>query len=116
MEPQERHLIGHNVGGQEAVATYEAMAKKWTEQKKPSKIAGSFSKLSDLQEIHLNHFKNAPYLWKPLSGGTVWGGMLMDDNLDYIHLVLASQEVVEYLIDKEKVDWLLNEYKSNKMN
>jgi hypothetical protein len=77
---------------------YDAMAKKWKEENKPSKIAGSFSRIEDLTETHLKHFKNAPYVWKPVNG-TIWGGMLMDDKLDYIHLVLATREVVEYILN-----------------
>lgn len=112
----EKHLIGVNITGQDAVATFETMVKRWTEQKKPSKIAGTFNKVDDLQEIHLKHFKSAPYIWKPLGGGNLWGGMLMDDNIDYIHLVIASQEVVEFLSSKEKVKWLLESSQGNKMN
>jgi hypothetical protein len=79
-------------------AKYEAMVKKWKEEKKPSRIAASFTKVEDLQEIHLNHFKGAEYIWKPMQGD-VWGGMLMDDELDYIHLVLATTPVVEFLLN-----------------
>ena len=81
----------------------EEMVQKWKDTNKPSKIAASFTKIEDLQEIHLKHFKNAPYLWKPMRG-EIWAGMLMDDSLDYIHLVLATTPVVEFLLGfKRKV-------------
>ena len=80
------------------------MIEKWKETKKPSKIAASFSKIEDLQEVHLKHFVAAPYMWKPMRGN-VWGGMLMDDSLEYIHLVLATTPVVEFLLNlKDKDD------------
>lgn len=77
---------------------YEVMAQKWKDTNKPSQIAASFTKIEDLKEIHLKHFKNAPYMWKPLQGG-IWGGMLMDDDIPYIHLVLATTPVVEFLLN-----------------
>jgi hypothetical protein len=73
---------------------------------KPSKIAASFSKVTDLEEHHIRHFKTASYFWKPMNGG-IWGGMLVDESLDYIHLVLASEDVVKVLLDNKELDKLL---------
>ena len=77
---------------------FEEMAERWKTTKKPSKIAGSFSKVEDLQEKHIKHFRGAPYIWKPMQGN-VWGGLLMDDSLDYIHLVLCTTPVVEFILN-----------------
>lgn len=76
---------------------YEEMAAKWKQANKPSKIVGSFTDILQLNETHLKHFRNAPYIWKPMNG-SIYAGMLMDDNLDYIHLVLVSKEVLEYVL------------------
>lgn len=73
--------------------------------KKPSKIAGSFVEIEDLEEKHIKHFKNAPYLFKALSGN-IYGGVLVDDSLEYIHLVLVSPKVLEYIFSlrETKID------------
>jgi hypothetical protein len=80
---------------------FEEMAEKWKKENKPSKVAASFTKVSELQEIHLKHFRNAPYLWKPING-SIFGGLLMDDSLDYIHLVLVNEEVLNYILNLKK--------------
>jgi hypothetical protein len=80
----------------------EIMVERWKAEKKPSKIAASFLKVSDLQHFHLKHFKGAHYLWKPMNGD-IWAGMLMDDSIDYVHLVLASKDVVMFLLDNDKL-------------
>lgn len=77
---------------------FEEMAEKWVREKKPSKIAASFTKVEDLREIHLKHFRGAPYIWKPMQGG-IWGGMLMDDSIPYVHLVLCTTPVVEFILN-----------------
>ena len=76
---------------------------------KPSKIAASFDKIGDLTIEHLKHFRSAPYFWKPMQGN-IWGGMLVDENINYIHLVLASKDVVDYLLDKSKIEKLISTY------
>lgn len=76
----------------------EKLVQKWKDDKKPSQIAASFSNILELEEKHLAHFKGAPYLWKPLNG-TLWGGILIDDEIKYVHLVIASPEVVQYIFD-----------------
>lgn len=70
--------------------------------KKPSKIAGSFVEITDLEEKHIKHFKGAPYLFKALSGN-IYGGVLVDDSLDYIHLVLVSPKVLEYIFSLRSI-------------
>lgn len=79
----------------------EALFKKWMDEKKPSKIAASFTKIEDLQPIHIKHFKEYEYAWKPLHGG-IWGGIWITDKISYIHLVMATTPVVEYLLNLKK--------------
>lgn len=80
------------------VKEIEEMTTKWLTSKKKAPIAGSFNHIEDLQEYHIKHFRTAPYMFKPLSG-TIFGGMLLDDSLDYVHLVLVSEEVLVYILD-----------------
>jgi hypothetical protein len=76
----------------------ETMTDQWMAKKKKSKVAASFNNVGDLQEVHLKHFKSAPYMWKPMNG-TIWAGMLLDDTIDYIHLVLVSENVMKYILE-----------------
>jgi hypothetical protein len=64
---------------------------------KPSKIAASFSKIEELQPIHIEHFRSSEYLWKSMSG-TIFAGVWVTDNINYIHQVLATQDVLDYLL------------------
>lgn len=91
--------INCNHLSQEELDTFTSRMKASNKQ---SKIAGSFTSISELQLHHLKHFLAAPYFWKPLQGN-IWGGMLADETIDYIHLVLATKEIVEFLLDKESV-------------
>lgn len=98
MELRETPKIYGDKDAEPAPKSLEEQLKKWTDEKKPSKIAASFQKIEDLQEIHIKHFRYAEYLWKPMQGG-IWGGCLMDDKLNYIHLVLATTPVVEHILN-----------------
>jgi len=80
-----------------SVEELEKLLQKWKDIKKPSQIAASFSNILELEEKHLKHFRHAPYVWKPLQG-SLWGGMLLDDEINYVHLVLATEDVMKYLI------------------
>lgn len=95
----------------EAVDTFTTRIKA---SNKPSKIAASFNKISDLQLHHLKHFRNAPYFWKPMHGN-IWGGMLADETIEYIHLVLASEEVVNFLLDKAQIDILIEKLNKSRI-
>lgn len=81
-----------------APKSLEEMFAKWKEQKKPSKIAASFHHINDLLPEHIEHFKTYEYLWKPMQGG-IWGGIWLTNNIDYIHLVLATTLVVQYILN-----------------
>ena len=80
------------------VKDIEEMTKAWSTTKKRAPIAGSFNHVADLQEHHIKHFRKAPYMFKPLSGN-IFGGMLLDDSLEYVHLVLVTEEVLTYILD-----------------
>jgi len=84
-----------------SVKEIEDMTNKWKTTKKTSPIAGSFTHIGDLQKHHIAHFRSAPYMFKPLSGN-IYGGMLLDDKLDYVHLVLLSEKVLEYILNLKK--------------
>ncbi len=71
---------------------------KLKETKKPSRIAASFHHIKDLLPMHIEHFKTYEYAWKPMQGG-IWGGIWLTDNIDYIHLVLATTPVVQYILN-----------------
>ena len=88
---------------------FDAFAVRLQSSGKKSQIAESFNNINDLQLHHLKHFRHAPYVWKPING-TIWGGMLIDESIDYIHLVLASKDVVEFLINLDKVELAINSY------
>lgn len=77
------------------------LLQKWKDEGKPSKIAASFTKIEDVQPIHIEHFKEYNYLWKPLQGG-IWGGIWVTDNIPYVHIVLATTPVVEFLLNLKK--------------
>ena len=74
------------------------MINKWKINGKPSRITASFVEIKDLQEIHIDHFKTCPYSWKPMQGN-IFGGLWLNDSLEYIHLVLATETVLEYILN-----------------
>lgn len=76
---------------------FEEIVRRWQSEGKPSKIAASFTDISELQDMHINHFKGNPYVWKPIQG-SIFAGMCMDDTIDYIHLVMATEPVLEYIL------------------
>lgn len=98
MLPRETPSIYGDKDAEPAPKSLEDMFAKWKEQKKPSKIAASFRKIGDVTDEHREHFKTYEYMWKPMQGG-IWGGIWLTDNIDYIHLVLATTPVVEYLLN-----------------
>lgn len=81
-----------------APLSVEEMFKRWKDTKKPSRIAASFQKIDDLTEEHTEHFKTYEYLWKPMQGN-IWGGVWLNDDIPYIHLVLATIPVVEHCLN-----------------
>lgn len=88
---------------EKAPPALEALFQKWKDTKKPSKLAASFTKIEDLQPIHIEHFKEYEYVWKPIQGG-IWGGIWLNDNIDYVHIVMATTPVVEYILNLKRED------------
>jgi hypothetical protein len=84
-----------------SVKDIEDMTREWKTTKKTAPIAASFNHIKDLEEKHITHFRAAPYLFKPLQGN-IFGGMLLDDSLEYVHLVLLSEAVLTYILDLKK--------------
>jgi len=79
------------------VKEIEAMTSSWKLKNKQSRIAASFGNVLELQDYHLKHFKSASYMFKPMNG-SLWGGILLDDEIDYVHLVLMSEDVLNYIL------------------
>lgn len=75
------------------VKELESLLDSWVESGKKTKIVASFTDISQLTDEHKRHFTGAEYLWKPMNGD-IFGGVLIDDNLDYVHLVLATGGVL----------------------
>jgi hypothetical protein len=69
---------------------------------KPKIIAQIFREKEELTEEQIAHFETAPYMWQmtPIKDGEVHAGMhmglLMDDSLEYIHIVISTFEMVGY--------------------
>ena len=71
---------------------------------KPKIIAAAFRKESDFTEQQIRHFKSALYLWhlgvhdKEDMYNGMHMGVLMDVNLNYVHIVFATNEMMNYTI------------------
>jgi hypothetical protein len=76
------------------------------ESEKPKMIVGSFE-ASDfpLNEEKTKHFETADYLWQqaPQKEGEHEGkclGVLLDEKLDYVHMVMATQEFIDLVYER----------------
>ena len=71
---------------------------------KPKIIAGVFKTEADFSAEQLKHFRTATYLWQlqPHNKDDQYKGMymgvLLDENLNYVHLVFATNGMVNYTI------------------
>jgi len=75
---------------------------------KPKIIAGKFNNILELDGEKLKHFKSTnklgKYVWqlKPHDKDDEYKGMhmglLLDEELNYVHLVFASNEVLNYIM------------------
>ena len=81
-----------------SVKEIEDMTRSWKTTKRVGPLAASFSKVSELEEKHIAHFRTNPYMFKPMSG-TLFCGMCLDDSLDYVHLVMMTEDVLSYILD-----------------
>jgi len=72
---------------------------------KPKIIAFSFKDKNDFSEEQIKHFKTAEYLWnthphdKDDKYKGMYMGVLLDDNLNYVHMVFATNEMVNYIFN-----------------
>ena len=68
---------------------------------KPVILAARFKTVNELEEKHIKHFKYAEYLWeiKEREPGLLFG-ILLDEELNYVHAVLASKEVLNFIFEK----------------
>ena len=72
---------------------------------KPKIIVGSFDDKSELTEEQIRHFKTAEYLWHlhphdkegPYKGMHM--GVLLDEKLNYVHIVFGSIDFVNQTSD-----------------
>lgn len=67
---------------------------------KPKMVAAVFHDSTELSEEQCKHFATAEYLWqvKPIEKeGPHQGmhvGLLLDENLNYVHLVIATEKMM----------------------
>lgn len=72
---------------------------------RPKIIAGIFNNISELTEEQVSHFKTAEYLWHlhPHNKEDRYKGMhmgvLLDENLNYVHIVFGSIDFVNQISD-----------------
>ena len=91
------------------VQELEAKCNRLLASDKPKMIAAKFTKIEEITEEQERHFKSAnkfgKYLWQvqPHQKDDQYKGMhlgvLLDENLNYVHLVFASTEVLGYILD-----------------
>lgn len=91
------------------VQELEAKCSRLLASNKPKIIAGKFSKIEDITEEQERHFKSCnkfgKYLWQvqPHQKDDQYKGMhmglLLDEDLNYVHIVFASTEVLGYILD-----------------
>lgn len=76
---------------------------------KPCIIAGRFDDVSKLSEKEDKHFKTAEYLWnlkvhdKDDDYKGMHMGVLLDENLNYVHIVFGSIEFINQISDNKKL-------------
>ena len=76
---------------------------------KPKVIAGSFNDITELTEQQIKHFKTAEYLWHlyPYNKEDKYKGMhmgvLLDQSLNYVHIVFGSIDFINQINDGKKL-------------
>jgi hypothetical protein len=82
----------------------EACINRLLASKKPVMLVARFKTVNELEEKHIKHFKNAEYLWQVQELKEEPGlhlGVLLDEELNYVHIVLASRAVLNYVFDRK---------------
>lgn len=93
-----------NVTTPKTKAEIEQCCARLLQSGKPKMIVACINGPSDLSEQQLKHFRTAEYLWnaKPQVEGPYkdkFMGLLLDESLNYVHIVFASQEGLNHLFD-----------------
>ena len=77
---------------------------------KPKMIAAVLDDENNLTEQQVKHFKTAEYLWN-LIPQTIEGpykdkfmGLLLDESLDYVHIVFATGKFLDYLFANKAIN------------
>jgi hypothetical protein len=76
---------------------------------KPMVITGSFNDITELTEQQIKHFKTAEYLWHlhPHNKEDKYKGMhmgvLLDESLNYVHMVFGSIDFVNQISDGKRL-------------
>lgn len=91
------------------VQELEAKCNRLLASDKPKIIAASFNKIEDITEEQERHFRSAnkfgKYLWQvqPHTKDDQYKGMhlgvLLDEDLNYVHIVIVSSQVLGYILD-----------------
>lgn len=62
----------------------------------------SFSKIEELLPIHIEHFRSSEYIFKVMGNGTIYAETWLNDNIHYIHCVLMTEDVLDYVLTLKK--------------
>ena len=84
----------------------EDVVQRLKQSTKPRIIAGKFENILDLRDEHLKHFgsNDIKYLWKMQLHDKddeykgMHMGLLLDETLNYIHMVFVSPDVLNYIL------------------
>jgi hypothetical protein len=85
----------------------EQIADRLLKSNKPKMIVASFTDkdINKITESKTQHFKTAEYLWQGTphnKEGNYKGmhmGLLLDENLNYVHIVFASKNFMEWTFE-----------------
>lgn len=82
----------------------EECANRLLRSNKNKIIAGNFENEKKLTEEQIKHFRTAEYIWNlsPQKEGPYKDqlmGLLLDESLNYVHIVFASQKFLDYIFN-----------------
>jgi hypothetical protein len=89
----------------ETKAELEACLSRLLKSEKPKIIAGSFKTETDFTPEQIKHFRSATYMWQLTTHDKedaykgMHLGVLLDENLNYVHMVFATFEMMNYSIN-----------------
>jgi hypothetical protein len=77
----------------------ESSLQRLLQSGKPAIIVAAFRNEGDFTDQQIRHFKSSPpYLWNLKLHDKEHMGVLMDENLNYVHIVFATNEMMNYTI------------------